>query len=96
LVPRLTAGQLTLDQFMKVRILRGQLTFEGNNMSGFWIILYSDMFISLESKTKEVVGYLYCCSTTNCIVTKVSTQLELEVCPKCGEKVSALAETPKD
>lgn len=65
-------------------------------MSGFWITLYSDMFISLESKTKEVIGYLYCCSTADCIVTRVSTKLELEVCPKCGEKVSVLAETLED
>lgn len=47
-------------------------------MNGFWITLYNNLARS------KVVGYLYCCGTEDCKVTKVTTKEELKVCPKCG------------
>jgi hypothetical protein len=50
-------------------------------MNGFWITLYNNLARS------KVVGYLYCCGTTGCKVTKVTTKEELKECPKCKVKI---------
>lgn len=56
-------------------------------MSGFWVTLYKQT--SHQYANDTVVGYLYCCETTDCTnVAQVANKTDLKVCPKCGEEVS--------
>lgn len=58
-------------------------------MSGFWITLYENRWAGIRTGViSNITGYLYCCESEDCVVTRVQQKSELEVCPKCGETVT--------